>query len=229
VARLSRSHIPKSPEEKKDFEIQVRQRIVLDPVAWRHGYSDLPSYDSACASSSGRTAAINTRPRFLSRPRIWFSRAILDQFLGPHGKDIELGAADRFAICDELQIGNPPPAQWSEQQSSRQCRRAAYWSSIGENRARASDSVIHPRSPTGKALSDADNASSSTALSLRASGGTEVPRPKAAFSTFGACRLPEVARGFPLFLRSPIAISSASVAVDMGICSPLSFGTQAAR
>jgi hypothetical protein len=40
-------YIPKTPEEKKDFEIQVRQRIVLDPVAWRRGYSDLPSYDSA--------------------------------------------------------------------------------------------------------------------------------------------------------------------------------------
>src|SRR5262249_44170301 len=38
-------------------------------------------------------------------------------------------------------------------------------------RTRASDSVIHPRSPTGRSLSDADNASSSTALSLRASGG----------------------------------------------------------
>src|SRR5262245_14383231 len=48
----------------------------------------------------------------------------------------------------------------------------------------ASDSVIHPRSPAGKALSDADNASSSTALSLRASGGTEVPRPKAALIVF---------------------------------------------
>ena len=31
--------------------------------------------------------------------------------------------------------------------------------------------MIHPRSPTGRSLSDADNASSSTALSLRASGG----------------------------------------------------------
>jgi hypothetical protein len=42
--------------------------------------------------------------------------------------------------------------------------RNVYWSSIHENKARASDSVIHPRSPTCKALSDADNASSSTAL-----------------------------------------------------------------
>jgi hypothetical protein len=40
-------YVPKTPEEKKDFEIQVRRRIVLDPVAWRRGYSDLPSYDSA--------------------------------------------------------------------------------------------------------------------------------------------------------------------------------------
>jgi hypothetical protein len=40
--------------------------------------------------------------------------------------------------------------------------------------------VIHPRSPTGKALSDADNATSSTALSLRASGGVDVPGAKAA-------------------------------------------------
>jgi hypothetical protein len=59
-----------------------------------------------------------------------------------------------------------------------------YWSSIHENKARASDSVIHPHSPTGKALSDADNASSSTALSLRASGGVDVPRPKAALIVF---------------------------------------------
>src|ERR1700745_95841 len=56
----------------------------------------------------------------------------------------------------------------------------AYWSFIGENRARASDRVIHPRSPTGRALSDADNASSSTALSLRASGGVDVPGANAA-------------------------------------------------
>src|SRR4029453_18448434 len=45
----------------------------------------------------------------------------------------------------------------------------AYWSSIVENKARASDSVIHPPSPTCKVLSDADSVSSSTALSLRAS------------------------------------------------------------
>src|SRR6266550_5794267 len=51
---------------------------------------------------------------------------------------------------------------------------------MGENKARASDSVIHPRSPTYKTLSDADNANSSTALSLRASGGADVPPPKAA-------------------------------------------------
>jgi hypothetical protein len=50
-----------------------------------------------------------------------------------------------------------------------------YWSSIVENKSRASDSVIHPRSPTCKAPSDADNANTSTTLSLRASGGTEVP------------------------------------------------------
>jgi hypothetical protein len=60
----------------------------------------------------------------------------------------------------------------------------AYWSSIVENKARASDSVIHPRSPTCKVLSDADSASSSTALSLRASGGVDVPRPKAALIVF---------------------------------------------
>src|SRR6266568_2740962 len=60
----------------------------------------------------------------------------------------------------------------------------AYWSFIGENRARASDRVIHPRSPTGKALSDADNATSSTALSLRASGGTDMPGAKAALMAF---------------------------------------------
>jgi hypothetical protein len=51
-----------------------------------------------------------------------------------------------------------------------------YWSSIGENKFRASASVIHPRSPSNKAPSDADNANTSTALSLRASGGTEVPK-----------------------------------------------------
>jgi hypothetical protein len=50
--------------------------------------------------------------------------------------------------------------------------------------SRASDSVIHPHFPTGKALSDADNASSSTALSLRASGGVDVPRPMAALIVF---------------------------------------------
>jgi hypothetical protein len=55
---------------------------------------------------------------------------------------------------------------------------------MGENRARASDSVIHPRSPTGRALSDADNASSSTALSLRASGGVDVPGANAALMVF---------------------------------------------
>jgi hypothetical protein len=44
--------------------------------------------------------------------------------------------------------------------------------------------VIHPVSPSGKALSDADNASSSTALSLRASDGVDVPRPKAALIVF---------------------------------------------
>src|SRR5262245_32570959 len=55
---------------------------------------------------------------------------------------------------------------------------------MGENRARASDSVIHPRSPTGRALSDADSASSSTALSLRASGGTDVPGANAALMVF---------------------------------------------
>ena len=60
----------------------------------------------------------------------------------------------------------------------------AYWSFIGENRARASDRVIHPRSPTGKALSDADNATSSTALSLRASGGIDMPGAKAALMAF---------------------------------------------
>src|SRR5262249_16235646 len=60
----------------------------------------------------------------------------------------------------------------------------AYRSSIGENRARASDSVIHPRSPTGRSLSDADNASSSTALSLRASGGVDMPLPNAALMVF---------------------------------------------
>jgi len=60
----------------------------------------------------------------------------------------------------------------------------AYWSFIGENRARASDRVIHPRSPTGRALSDADNASSSTALSLRASGGVDVPGANAALMVF---------------------------------------------
>ena len=60
----------------------------------------------------------------------------------------------------------------------------AYWSSIVENKSRASDSVIHPRSPTCKVLSDADSASSSTALSLRASGGVDVPRPMAALIVF---------------------------------------------
>src|SRR6266568_1222645 len=60
----------------------------------------------------------------------------------------------------------------------------AYWSFIGENRARASDRVIHPRSPTRKALSDADNATSSTALSLRASGGTDMPGAKAPLMAF---------------------------------------------
>src|SRR5262245_58738019 len=60
----------------------------------------------------------------------------------------------------------------------------AYRSSIGENRARASDSVIHPRSPTGRSLSDADNASSSTALSLRASGGVDVSVANAALMVF---------------------------------------------
>src|SRR5262249_51959786 len=60
----------------------------------------------------------------------------------------------------------------------------AYRPSIGENRARASDSVIHPRSPTGRALSDADSASSSTALSLRASGGVDVPGANAALMVF---------------------------------------------
>src|SRR5262249_28205832 len=48
----------------------------------------------------------------------------------------------------------------------------------------ASDSVIHPRSPTGRALSDADSASSSTALSLRASGGVDVPGANAALMVF---------------------------------------------
>src|SRR6266481_4682271 len=57
----------------------------------------------------------------------------------------------------------------------------AYRSSIGENRARASDSVIHPRSPTGRALSDADNATSSTAL---ASGGVDVPGANAVLMVF---------------------------------------------
>jgi hypothetical protein len=49
---------------------------------------------------------------------------------------------------------------------------------MGENKARASDSVTHPHSPTGKALIDADNVPSFIALSLRASGG--VCGPKAA-------------------------------------------------
>src|SRR5262244_1407312 len=48
----------------------------------------------------------------------------------------------------------------------------------------ASDSVIHARSPTGRSLSDADNASSSTALSLRASGGVDMPVANAALMVF---------------------------------------------
>src|SRR6266478_721741 len=52
----------------------------------------------------------------------------------------------------------------------------AYWSSMGENKAQASDSAIHPHSPTGKALIDADNVPSFIALSLRASGGVWVPK-----------------------------------------------------
>jgi hypothetical protein len=45
---------------------------------------------------------------------------------------------------------------------------------MDENKARASDIVIHPRSPTGKALIDADNVPLSLALSFRASGGVWV-------------------------------------------------------
>src|SRR5262249_58984517 len=40
------------------------------------------------------------------------------------------------------------------------------------------------RSPTGRSLSDADNASSATALSLRASGGVDVPGANAALMVF---------------------------------------------
>src|SRR5712692_10485934 len=53
----------------------------------------------------------------------------------------------------------------------------AYWSSMCENKDRASDSGIHPRSPTGKAPSDADSAALVLALSLRASGGRRAPEP----------------------------------------------------
>src|SRR6266487_4217936 len=69
--------------------------------------------------------------------------------------------------------------------SSANATRVAFptWS-ISPNRARASDSVIHPVSSSAKAPSDADNASSSTALSLRASGGVDVPRPNAALIVF---------------------------------------------
>jgi hypothetical protein len=53
-----------------------------------------------------------------------------------------------------------------------------------ENKDRASDGLIHPRSPTGKALSDGDSAASVLALSLATSGGSRAPEPSNVFIVF---------------------------------------------
>jgi hypothetical protein len=39
-------YIPRTAEEAEAFEVGVRRRIVLGPVAWRRGAADLPTSDS---------------------------------------------------------------------------------------------------------------------------------------------------------------------------------------
>ncbi len=71
--------------------------------------------------------------------------------------------SDRCSICAANDAISALPSSSSSPN--------AYWSSMRENKDRASDSGIHPRSPTGKARSDADSAALVPALSLDASGG----------------------------------------------------------
>jgi hypothetical protein len=95
------------------------------------------------------------------------SSSELDPSLNWH--NIEIGSM--FAArCKTGEIGSPFSSISPK----------AYCSSLGENKARASDSVIHPLSPSYKTLRHADNANSSTALSLRASRGVDAPSAKTA-------------------------------------------------